>query len=78
MMRSEGDDLRVHLEREMDTSTVEISKNTSAGSGKRRMRTLEEKRRIVEEVLRGEESVACWGNSCLSSSGGGARVWNEV
>jgi transposase len=42
----------------MDTSTVAVTKNTSARSGKRRMRTLEEKRRIVEEVLRGEESVA--------------------
>ena len=42
----------------MDTSTVEISKHTSARSGKRRMRTLEEKRRILEEVLRGGESVA--------------------
>ena len=42
----------------MDTSTVVSEKNTSAGRGKRRMRTLEEKRRIVEEVLRGAESVA--------------------
>jgi transposase len=42
----------------MDTSTVEVAKHTSARSGKRRMRTLEEKRRIVEEVLCGEESVA--------------------
>lgn len=42
----------------MDTSTVEIAKNTSARNGKRRLRTLEEKRRIVEEVLRGDESVA--------------------
>jgi transposase len=58
MMRSEGHGVRVHLEYEMDTSTVVSAKNTSARSGKRRMRTLEEKRRIVEEVLRGEESVA--------------------
>ena len=42
----------------MDTSTVVSAKNTSSRNGKRRMRTLEEKRRIVEEVLRGEESVA--------------------
>ena len=42
----------------MDTSTGEVRKNTSARSGKRRMRTFEEKRRIVEEVLRGHESVA--------------------
>ena len=42
----------------MDTSTVEVTKNTSARSGKRRMRTLEEKRQIVEEVLRADESVA--------------------
>lgn len=42
----------------MDTSTVELAKNTSARSGKRRMRTLDEKRRIVEEVFRGGESVA--------------------
>ncbi len=42
----------------MDTSTAEVTKNTSARSGKRRMRTVKEKRRIVEEVLRGEESVA--------------------
>jgi transposase len=42
----------------MDTSTVELGKNTSARSGKRRMRTLEQKRQIVEEVLRGKESVA--------------------
>ena len=58
MMRSEGHGVRVHLEHEMDTSTVDATKNTSARSCKRRMRTLEEKRRIVEEVLRGEESVA--------------------
>jgi transposase len=58
MMRSEGHGVRVHLEHEMDTSTVEVTKNTSARVGKRRMRTLEEKRRIVEEVLRGQESVA--------------------
>lgn len=42
----------------MDTSTVEIAKNTSARGGKRRMRTLEEKREIVEEVIRAKESVA--------------------
>jgi transposase len=42
----------------MDTSTVELAKNTSARGSKRRMRTLEEKRQIVEEVLRGKESVA--------------------
>jgi transposase len=42
----------------MDTSTVESGKHTSARGGKRRMRTLEEKRRIVEEVIRGGESVA--------------------
>jgi transposase len=42
----------------MDTSTVAITKNTSARSGKRRMRTLDEKRQIVEEVLQGGESVA--------------------
>lgn len=42
----------------MDTSTVELVKNTSARGSKRRMRTLEEKRQIVEEVLRGRESVA--------------------
>ena len=42
----------------MDTSTVTASKNTSTGSRKRRMRTLDEKRQIVEEVLRGDESVA--------------------
>ncbi len=58
MIHSEGHDVRVHLEHEMDTSTVESVKRTSARSGKRRMRTLEEKRRIVEEVLRGAESVA--------------------
>jgi len=42
----------------MDTSTVTLTKNTSARSGKRRMRTLDEKRQIVEEVLQGGESVA--------------------
>ena len=42
----------------MDTSTVAVSQNTSARAGKRRMRTLGEKREIVEEVLRGVESVA--------------------
>ena len=58
MMRSEGHDVRVHLEHEMDTSTVAVTKNTSARAGKRRMRTLEEKRQIVEEVLGTGESVA--------------------
>jgi transposase len=58
MMRSEGHGVRVHLEHEMDTYTVELGKDTSARSGKRRMRTLQEKRRIVEEVFRGGESVA--------------------
>jgi transposase len=42
----------------MDTSTVAVTKNTSARVGKRRMRTLDEKRQIVEEVLQGGESVA--------------------
>lgn len=42
----------------MDTSTVAVAKNTSARSGKRRIRTLDEKRQIVEEVIRGDESVA--------------------
>jgi transposase len=42
----------------MDTSTVAVPKNTAARGGQRRMRTLDEKRRIVEEVLRGKESVA--------------------
>jgi transposase len=42
----------------MDTSTVVTSKRVSAGRKKRRMRTLAEKRSIVEEVLRGPESVA--------------------
>jgi transposase len=42
----------------MDTSTVDSGKHTSARGGKRRMRTLEEKRQIVEEVLHGGESVA--------------------
>jgi len=58
MIRSEGHGVRVHLEYEMDTSTVAVSKNTSARSVKRRMRTLDEKRQIVEEVLRADESVA--------------------
>jgi transposase len=58
MMRFEGHGVRVHLEHEMDTSTVEPAKNTSSRGGKRRMRTLEEKRQIVEEVIRGSESVA--------------------
>jgi transposase len=42
----------------MDTSTVDSGKHTSARGGKRRMRTLDEKRQIVEEVLQGGESVA--------------------
>jgi transposase len=58
MMRSEGHGVRVHLGYEMDTSTVAVSKNTSARSTKRRMRTLDEKRQIVEEVLQGGDSVA--------------------
>ena len=58
MIRSEGHGVRVHLEYEMDTSTVAVSKNTSARAGKRRMRTLDEKRQIVEEVLRADDSVA--------------------
>lgn len=41
----------------MDTSIAEAAKHTRSRSGKR-MRTLEEKRRIVEETFRGEESVA--------------------
>jgi transposase len=41
----------------MDTSTVEAAKHTLTRGGKR-LRSMEEKRRIVEEVLRGEESVA--------------------
>jgi transposase len=41
----------------MDTSTAEIAKHTFSRSGKR-MRTLEEKRRIVEETFRSGESVA--------------------
>lgn len=41
----------------MDTSTVEVAKHTLTRGG-RRLRSMEEKRRIVEEVLRGEESVA--------------------
>lgn len=41
----------------MDTSTVEVGKHTLTRDG-RRLRSMEEKRRIVEEVLRGEESVA--------------------
>ena len=41
----------------MDTSTVEIAQQTVTRGGKR-LRSMEEKRRIVEEVLRGEESVA--------------------
>ncbi len=41
----------------MDTSTVEVAKHTLTRGGKR-LRSMEEKRRIIEEVLRGEESVA--------------------
>ena len=41
----------------MDTSTVEVTKHRLTRGG-RRLRSMEEKRRIVEEVLRGEESVA--------------------
>lgn len=41
----------------MDTSTVEVGKHTFTRGG-RRLRSMEEKRRIIEEVLRGEESVA--------------------
>ena len=41
----------------MDTSTVEVEKHTLTRGGKR-LRSMEEKRRIIEEVLRGEESVA--------------------
>ena len=41
----------------MDTSTHVIAKHTSS-RGTRRLRTIEEKRRIVEEVLTGTESVA--------------------
>lgn len=42
----------------MDTATVGVTKNTSARVGKRRMRTIDEKRQIVEEVLQSSESVA--------------------
>jgi transposase len=42
----------------MDTSTQLSAKHTPERSGARRMRTLEEKRRIVEETLRSGESVA--------------------
>jgi transposase len=42
----------------MDTSTGVERKQTSSRGSKRRMRTLAEKRQIVEEALRGEESVA--------------------
>lgn len=42
----------------MDTSIVAVTKNTSTRVGRRRMRTLAEKRQIVGEVLRGDESVA--------------------
>jgi transposase-like protein len=41
----------------MDTSTVEVAKHTLTRGGKR-LRSMEEKRLIIEEVLRGEESVA--------------------
>jgi len=41
----------------MDTSTAEAAKHISSRSGKR-MRTLEEKRRIVEETFHSGESVA--------------------
>jgi transposase len=41
----------------MDTSTHVIAKDTSS-RGARRLRTIEEKRRIVEETLKGDESVA--------------------
>jgi transposase-like protein len=41
----------------MDTSTDELAKHTLTRGGKR-LRSMEEKRRIIEEVLRGEESVA--------------------
>jgi len=41
----------------MDTSTHVIAKHTSS-RGARRLRTIEEKRRIVEETLNGAESVA--------------------
>ena len=41
----------------MDTSTVEVAKHTLTRGGKR-LRSMEEKCRIIEEVLRGEESVA--------------------
>src|SRR5690606_36325996 len=41
----------------MDASTVEVTKHRLTRGG-RRLRSMEEKRRIVEEVLRGEESVA--------------------
>jgi transposase len=42
----------------MDTSTQSSAKRTSARTGTRRMRTVEEKRRIVEETLHSGESVA--------------------
>jgi transposase len=41
----------------MDTSTGVMAKDTSS-RGARRMRTIEEKRRIVEETLNSQESVA--------------------
>jgi transposase len=42
----------------MDTSTQLSAKHTSERSGARRMRTLEEKRRIVEETFHSGDSVA--------------------
>jgi transposase len=41
----------------MDTSTVETAKHTSSRGGKR-LRTIDEKRRIVEETFHSGESVA--------------------
>jgi transposase-like protein len=41
----------------MDTSTQSAAKHTSR-SGARRLRTIEEKRRIVEETFHSDESVA--------------------
>lgn len=42
----------------MDTSTQSGAKQTLGRTGARRMRTVEEKRRIVEETLHGGDSVA--------------------
>lgn len=42
----------------MDTFTQSAAKHTSGGSGARRMRTVEEKRRIVEETFSSGDSVA--------------------